>query len=267
MSADFEKVQIWGGVVEITRSTPDPSREAFEVENEGQLTKLREHSEELLSHLKTAYDRGDRAEPFDKDKTWSQIERLAFIQYAQIRVKQQALDAAERKARYRAISDILKRARAMIDDAMQSPDLADGLMWSWWEATTEGAKTDDCLVNLTYFEIEDALQKLMRGLAALEAGAARASAGVRRGPGRPRGSSVLSSGYIHALADLYRQCTGSKPGAGQGPFARFVAVYVTAIGHGNVGSITDESLVDAIKSARSQAHKNRSKWGRSPFDD
>jgi hypothetical protein len=49
-----------------------------------------------------------------------------------------------------------------------------------------------------------------------------------------------------------------KPRAGQGPFARFVGAYVTAIGLGLIG---EDSFVDIIKDVRARTLMNPSKWG------
>jgi hypothetical protein len=258
MSTNSKTEQIWNGAT----PAPDPSTDAFLAAIEEQLTKFREHKEVLLSHLENAYDRSAKAEPFDKDKSWSQIEMLAHFQYAYTRLKQQGIRAGERRTRYREIADVLTRARSMIEDAMRSPDLADDLIGSWWQDTTEYAEAGGRFVDLLYIEGE--FEKMTKGLAALEEAAVRASHGAQQGPGRPRGSSVLLSAYIRPLADLYRKCTGLKPGAGQGPFARFVGAYVTAIGLGLIG---EDRLVDIIKDVRARTLMNRSKWGRSPFED
>jgi hypothetical protein len=240
MSTNSKTEQIWNGAIEFATPAPDPSTEAFLAAVEEQLTKFREHKEVLLSHLENAYDRSPKAEPFDKDKSWSQIEMLAHFQYAYTRLKQQGIRAGERRTRYREIADVLTRARSMIEDAMLSPDLADDLIDSW-EGPTEYVEAGG---DLVYIDIEGEIEKVMKGLAALEKAAAQAVSGTQRNPGRPRGSSVLSPAYIRPLADLYRKCTGLKPGAGQGPFARFVGEYLIAIGLGLIG---EDRLVDIIK--------------------
>jgi hypothetical protein len=155
----------------------------------------------LLSHLENAYDRSPKAEPFDKDKSWSQIETVAYIHYYMQRIGQQAMSAAERRTRHREIADVLTRARSMIDDAMRSPDLADDLIGSWWQGTTEYEEAGGRFVDLLYIERE--FEKVTKGLAALEEAAVRASNGAQLEPGRPRGSSVLLSAYIRPLADVY----------------------------------------------------------------
>jgi hypothetical protein len=258
MSTNSKTEQLWNGAIEFATPAPDPSLAA----REEQLTKFREHKEVLLSHLENAYDRSPKAEPFDKDKSWSQIETLAYIQYYTHRIGQQAMGAGERRTRHREIADVLTRARSMIEDAMRSPDLADDLIGSWWHGTTEYEEAGGRFVDLLYIERE--FEKVTKGLAVLEEAAVRASNGAQQGPGRPRGSSVLWPAYIRPLADLYRKCTGLKPGAGQGPFARFVGAYVTAIGLGLIG---EDRLVEIIKDVRARTLMKSSKSGPSPFED
>jgi hypothetical protein len=75
----------------------------------------------------------------------------------------------------------------------------------------------------------------------------------------------LSRGFIEGLAGVYQNSTGVKPGAGEGPFARFVYEFLTAVGRGN---IEYESVIDAIKDARARARMRPAggRWGPSPFD-
>jgi len=103
-------------------------------------------------------------------------------------------------------------------------------------------------------------------LAALETAACRAADEVPKARGRPKGSAFLSRGFIEGLAGVYQNSTGSKPGAGDGPFARFVYGFLTALGRGN---IEYDSVVDAIKDTRDRARMRpaSTKWGSSPFDD
>jgi hypothetical protein len=72
--------------------------------------------------------------------------------------------------------------------------------------------------------------------------------------------------YIEALAAVYRDKTGSKPGAGNGPFAKFVMEFLTALGRRN---IEYETVIKAIKDARRWTLKRpaATKWGASPFDE
>jgi hypothetical protein len=236
MSADSQNDQGWSPVPFDGRQPSDP----FFASIEERLTEFRKHKETLLSHLQKAYERGSKTEPFDKDKLWSELETVARVQHTVEKITRETMDAAERKARLRKLADVLTRARSTLEDAMRSPDLTVDLIDSW-EGPTEYVEAGG---DLVYIDIEGEIEKVMKGLAALEKAAAQAVSGTQRNPGRPRGSSVLSPAYIRPLADLYRKCTGLKPGAGQGPFARFVGEYLIAIGLGLIG---EDRLVDIIK--------------------
>jgi hypothetical protein len=251
MSSDSQNDQNWKAVFGDAQPPPDPFWEPIEE----RLTKFCEHKAVLLSHLQDAYERSPKAEPFDKSESWSRIERIGTLHFATQRIEKEAMGAAERKKRYHEIANILTRARSMVDDAMRSPDLADGLIDSWWQGTTECAEAGSRFVDLLY--IEDEFKKVMKGLAALEEAAARAFSGVQTADGRPRGST---NAYIYLLADLYRGCTGLKPGAGHGPFARFVRAYLTATGR----NLEAESVVEIIQDSRAEARRNASQA--SPFE-
>jgi hypothetical protein len=173
MSTNSKTEQIWNGAIEFATPAPDPFLAAIKE----QLTKFREHKEVLLSHLENAYDRSPKAEPFDKDKSWSQIETVAYIHYSERRIRQQAMGAGERRTRHREIADVLTRARSMIEDAMRSPDLADDLIGSWWQGTTEYAEAGGRFVDL-----KREFEKVTKGLAVLEEAAVRASNGAQQGP-------------------------------------------------------------------------------------
>jgi hypothetical protein len=119
---------------------------------------------------------------------------------------------------------------------------------------------------LTLVRLDHEFEKVIASLAALETAARRAADEVLKARGRPRGSAFLSRGFIEGLAGVYQNSTGSKPGAGDGPFARFVYEFLIAIGRDN---IEYESLVDAIKDTRARVRTRpaAAKSGPSPFDD
>ena len=158
---------------------------------------------------------------------------------------------------------MLERARDMISEAMQS-DVGNDLIAGWWEGASEYAEVEGRFVDLLYIERE--FETVVTSLAALETAATRAADNVSTRRGRPKGTAILPRHFIEALAAVYRDTTGSKPGAGDGPFAKFVMEFLTALGHRN---IQYESAIDAIKDARRWALKRpaASKWGPSPFDD
>ena len=103
-------------------------------------------------------------------------------------------------------------------------------------------------------------------LKTLENAARRAARDVRRPGGRPKGTAVLQPDHIIGLAGLYRRSTGAKPGAGPGPFSRFVCEFLRGVGQSDPVSA---SVIDAIKDARAKAPKLLAATGYpivSPFD-
>ena len=243
----------------------DDDEEARKAAIEKHLAKFRERKNVLLTSLRSAHDRGSKAKPFDNDKLWSQIEILAYIHYSRLRIMHATVSAGDRRAQYREIADTLRRAHTMLEEALQSSDLANDLIGSWWHGTAEYAEADGHFVDLLY--IENKFKKMIKKLTVLESAATRAADEVQRGRGRPRGTSVLSPQYIYALANLYRDHTGLKPGAGKGPFVRFTMAYLTAIGHANIGSVAEATVIDAIKDLRARTRRNPGKWAPSPFED
>jgi hypothetical protein len=142
-------------------------------------------------------------------------------------------------------------------------DLAEHLIKEWLQGTKHLADATEQYTNLLYFEAE--LEEVTERLSELGVAANQVADEAHRGRGRPKGNSVLPWNYIYALAKDYRNSTGRKPGAGDGPFARFIYEFLTALG----GDLEYESVVDAIKDvrARSLMRTAISKWGPSPFDD
>ena len=118
--------------------------------------------------------------------------------------------------------------------------------------------------------------KVVAGLVTLEAAASRAANDLTSSKlGTP---AILPRDEIWNLAALYRDSTGSIPGAGDGPFAEFVVEALTAQGRYNdnedkgkrvKGKIKHEGVVDAIKGVRQWALTDpvARKWGPSPFDE
>jgi hypothetical protein len=93
------------------------------------------------------------------------------------------------------------------------------------------------------------------GLASLEEVAKQV--GASRGRGRPRGTGILPEQTIIGLSHVYASVTGLKPGAGGGPFQRFVSAFAKAI---NRGVFDNDSIVQLIKHARKKdlvSHKPR----------
>jgi hypothetical protein len=251
---------------ELERAILDDRMKAFKAEVESNLNRLSGHKKQLLSLLSDSYDRGTKAEPFDADKSWSRIETTAYQYFARQILKQTVTSGADRGARYRVISDTARKAISMIDEARRYPDLGNDLIKAWLEGTKELSDATDQFGDRLYIELEfyRKFDKALESLTELEAAANQAAANeVHKGRGRPKGTSDLPWNYIYALAEDYRKSTGLKPGAGEGPFARFVRAFLTAIGQDEK---SEDYVIDVIKDARIEARKNPRKSKPSPFD-
>lgn len=108
------------------------------------------------------------------------------------------------------------------------------------------------------------IKNAVGSLAVLERLARRAANNVFKKRGPVKGSSVLSAGYIHDLAFVFKVSTGRRPSRVEGPFARFVREFLAAIGQGN--TLSKEYAVEMIESARTEVRKDPSRWALSAFN-
>jgi hypothetical protein len=258
-----KKKNLWGGIIEYEEPVPDVRIEAVKVTIKAGLDEFEGHKKALLGILHNMHGRGTKSEPFDSDKAWCSLTRFAEIYFWRARTKQEIVPPAARASRLHELAKALGKARGLIDEAMQD-EVGERLFSAWCE---ENVRYDiDLTGPLTLVRIDDEFDKAVAVLAALERAAFRAADEVPKGRGRPKGTAILPSDFIEGLAEVYQNSTGSKPGAGSGPFARFVHTFLTALGRGN---IEYDSVVDAIKDARGRARMRLAaiKWGSSPFDD
>jgi hypothetical protein len=240
-----------------------PDAKTEEAEIDAGLAAFEQHKISLLDHLQKVYQRGPKPEPFDAEKSWRGLTHYATMYFWQARVKQETVRAAARASRLRELAKALGRARRMVERAMQD-DVGNDLFSAWYDANV---RSDiDPTPPLTLVRLDHEFEKVIASLAALETAARRAADEVPKARGRPKGSAFLSWGFIEGLGGVYQNSTGSKPGAGDGPFARFVYEFLIAIGRDN---IEYESLVDAIKDTRARVRTRpaAAKSGPSPFDD
>lgn len=262
-NAGGKKIKLSDGTIEREAPALDAKTDAIKAAIETGLTAFERHQETLLSILRNDYERVPRAEPFDAKKSWRDLTSVAGAYFWRARIKQDVMPAAKLLARLRELEKAFCKARAMADKAMQD-DTGDALCSSWWEGTSEYAEAEGRFVDLLYIQRE--FEKVVTSLAVLETAAKRAADDVPTRAQRPKGTAILPRDYIETLAAVYRDATGSKPGAGNGPFARFIWEFLTALGRCN---IEYESVIDAIKDARtwSLKHAVANKWGPSPFDE
>jgi hypothetical protein len=257
--AGGKKIKLWDGL-EVYETVPDGRADAVKAAIEVGLTAFDRHQEALLTILRNDYERGPRAEPFDANRSWRGLTSLAETYLWEGRTKTELMPTAEQVARLRGLEKIFGKARVMADKAMHD-DVGAALCTSWWEGTSEYAEAGGRFVDLLYIDRE--FEKVVASLAALETAAIRAASNVPTARGRPKGTAILPQSYIEALAVGYRDWTGLKPGAGVGPFAKFVSQFLAALGR----NIEYESLIDAIKDARTRSLQTPSGGAPSPFDE
>jgi len=239
----------------------DPEATENQARADEKLAKFNKHRTALLEILREAYDRGPKRQAFNVDYAWSNMQFIAITYIEGQTTKQQKMSPAERAACFRAIGDTLTKARRMIAKAMGSVDLAADLTWGWWEV--KGGKADAETQFVLSPHVKKEFVKAFRTVAALEMGAIRAGEWAHRKRGRPKGTSVFAPEYIDDLAQLYKENTGLKPGAGHGAFANYVRTFLEAVSR----SLDHDSVVESIKAARRRALARRVKWAPSAFED
>lgn len=234
----------------------------YEAPDDARLAEFSQHKKNLLDMLRDAYERGPKSKPFDAEKAWLRLTGFARFYFGQASVKRATMPADQRIERLQDVAKKLRQARSLVDRTMQS-DVADDLFSAWWEGTGSEYANADGIFDPRYMERK--FKEVLKALAVLENAASNAAdCVVRPKRGKP---AVLPWDDIWNLGVLYRRSTGSAPGAGDGPFAKFVMEVLIATGRPN--DIEYSSLVEAIKDARQWALTNpvACKWGPSPFDE
>jgi hypothetical protein len=241
--AGGKKIKIWDGIVEYDEPVPDTRAEAVKAAIGTSLTAFEKHKEALLGMLRDLHERGPKSEPFDADKTWHDLTLLAAIYFWRGRVRQERMPAADCIKRLRAIARALGRARRLAD---KQDDVRGALFSAWYD---DNVRYDTVPTEpLMLVRIEDEFDKVVAGLSAMETLAHRAADDLRKKGGRPKGAAVLQKDDIEGLAGVYRDSTSLIPGAGDGPFAKFVKKFLNALGCSD--NLKYESVIDAIKNAQ-----------------
>jgi hypothetical protein len=220
------------------------------VEARAGLVEFNHHKKALLTILRNVYMHG-KPVPFDADKSWHRLIRLAHFYFGLEKMKQETMPAADRVKRLRELAKALGRARGMADEAMQD-DVGNDLFRAWVAeikippVSVVGVNDDGQSVLVC---IADEIKKVVASLAIFETAARRAANEAHKGRGRPKGASVLPLDYIIGLAVLYRDSTGTKPEARRKSFAGFVYAFLAAIGR---PTILEDSVVKLVRKARSR---------------
>jgi hypothetical protein len=258
VSADKPRrmVELWGGIIAHEEEDPDSEQAIFIRAIDVSTDAFGRHKAALLNHLQQVYESGPKSKRFDAEKSWRPLDRIAWMYFWHEGERQRTTPAADRVRRLRELAKALGRARRLVEKATQD-DVGNDLFSAWCDANVR--YDIDPTPPLTLVRIDDEFEKVIASLPALEIAALRAADEIPKKDGRPRGTALLRWDFIEVLAKIYRNSTGSKPGAGDGPFARFVYEFITALGRRNVEY---SSIVDAIKDTRSQVRMRSS-----PFDD
>jgi hypothetical protein len=233
-----------------------------EVPDDPRLTEFDKHQSNILGVLQKVYVKGLPSKPFDATKAWGRLSVHARSFLDRRGGKQPTRSASERRERLRDIAKRLRPARSLVDRAMKT-EAREDLFSAWWEVAGGEHADPNGIFNAAYMDVK--FNEMVKGLSDLEAAASYAASRITS---RKRGKSpILSRDDLWNLAALYRDVTGSKPGAGRGPFADFVSEFLTALGHAD--DIDFDSMIEAIKGARRWAVTDpvARKWGPSPFGE
>jgi hypothetical protein len=208
------------------------------------LSSFAQHKRALLANLSNIYQRRPNTKPFAANKAWHELTRIAEFYFKEAEFRRKAVPVARRVQRLRQIANALGRAGNLIDKTVGG-DLFKGWCAEANIRATSYILTDEGWSALA--RVADTLEDTVANLSSLERAARRAVDDMRPGRGRPKGTVVLPTDCVRALAAVYQASTGRKPGKGKGPFAQFVYAFLTAVGQ---RVLAYQSVVDVIKTVR-----------------
>jgi hypothetical protein len=253
----------------LLQSVKDPKRRAI---MEAGLAKFgqQKHKQAILSILSEVRENCATPSPFDAENTWRHV--IGFAEYFFWMVTgHESIAPAVRRKKLETLASALEKADGVVHDVLEN-DAGGDLFYAWWGGPSDPDADGVCL-GQSHFE--HAFRKEVAVLASLAEAADRAAKDVPAADGRPKGTRVFGKKFIVALAAVYRFTTREKPGAGDGPFAKFVCAVLDALGLYNdaegermADKLTYLSIVDLIKEARawSLAPPFDGLWG-SPFGE
>jgi hypothetical protein len=206
------------------------------------------NKEKLLQRLIDGRKQGAGRTVFDAEALWTALRRAAegYLLYEQTRKSapsntQTANDLAK-----------IKRNLSAAHALLEKPDVFSELLRAifherYTKEPSAVLKADPFVGSKIFAELAKGASHVRK----LEMAATRGAANARSKPGRPNsGSTILPSEYIVGLAKLFRDATDRVPGAGEGPFGRFLVEFLNAIGRGN---LTPRSVFNLIISARNES--------------
>jgi hypothetical protein len=220
------------------------------------LTDFIKHKNSLLRLLREQHDRGPKGVPFDSEDAWASVRFAAwvYLQSKDAEVANKAhLAPDDRKELLAQLGSALHTARCRADEALENG------LGEWFIAWASADGDPDFLspaLDLCQARFDAALESLLR----LEEAAKKAASMLSIKRGRPPGYVTLPHDVIMNLESAYRNHTGKHAGTGRGPFFRFVADFLMALG----SECPDETVIGAIQNAkrREDKHTASSRWGR-----
>lgn len=243
-------VSHWDGWAQSYQLEPSAEAQACEAAIEAGLTTFEQHKDRLVAILHNEYERGPKSEPFDAERAWGHLQSLASQYFWWKRVARQARPARDRSKRLRKIARALGRACYLINEAKKDA-LIEHLYSAWCDQNVRNDVVPEGPLVLVRFS--DEFDKVLVALSTLEAATLRA---LEDKPSTTPGPvAALHSDFIDVLADIYLELTGGRPGAGSGPFYRFVMNFRAAIDPSyktkdeSGDERVDESMVGDIKKA------------------
>jgi hypothetical protein len=163
------------------------------------LTSFAKHKTELLAILRATYQRGPKTKPFDANKAWQELIWIAEFYFKEAEFRRRAVPVSRRVERLRQIASSLIRARNLIDKTVGA-DLIKG-----WCAEAN-IPPDRYILNRegsVLTRVADQIEDVVANLSTLARAAHRATVDIRPERGRPKGTVVLPSDCIRALAAVY----------------------------------------------------------------
>jgi hypothetical protein len=210
------------------------------------LAEFNKRKDKLIDHLK---GRLPVSEQVDEEELWRSLTSLAQLYF----LRKTSPPTVERKARLRKLAETLHRASNLAERVRQDNvgvDLVSALFGGALPRDPPGqiVRDDDGTLRVDYFP-NIGFAEMVTTLATYKAAALRTADDVPAVP--PGKTPILPRSFIIALGDVYRRSTGRKPGAGKGPFARFVVQFRAALdsSHKITDGNVDNSVLDAIKDA------------------
>jgi hypothetical protein len=235
-------------VLDFLSEEPSP---ALKKAVEARLAVFERHKDTLLDHLrKSKHD--PKSQPRDTTEWWPQLTRLAQLYFLQ----QLMTPTSERVARLHKLAKVLERALVLATKAAQDDLGCDYLLSTLFRGALPRdpggmlVRDEGGSFRAEYFP---PLKQIVANLRFYQAAVLRAADDV---PVVERKPSILPQDYISILADVYRTSTGREPGAGHGPFTRFLMKFRAALDPSSKASLNngdeyvDDSLIEAVKSIR-----------------